>query len=59
MDVVEASRRHAWALAQVGEARVVLIDALRKAKEKHTYEELGKMIGVSRQRVHQMLNEDK
>jgi len=56
-DVARAVRRLEWAQLQAVQARDQLIDALREAKKTHTYEQLGKMIGVSRQRVHQMLSE--
>lgn len=59
MDLAKAIRRFEWAQQQQVQARTDLVDALREAKKTHTYEQLGKQIGVSRQRVHQMLSEDK
>lgn len=54
-----ALRRYARANRKAREAKRELIEELRKAKASgSTFQELGDLIGVSRQRVHQILNEN-
>ncbi len=54
-----ALRRHARFIRLAKEQRRELINELRAGKsEGATLQELGDLIGVSRQRVHQILNEN-
>jgi DNA-directed RNA polymerase sigma subunit (sigma70/sigma32) len=58
--VRSALRRHIRSLRRVQDSRRNLIDELRAAKteDNYTLQELGNLIGVSRQRIHQLLNEN-
>jgi hypothetical protein len=52
-NIVEEQRRH------LGTYQASLLGSLRRAKENGaTYAELASLLGVSRQRVHQMLKEE-